>query len=215
MLYRPRTLEELYISATGRGVLVGQTGSGKSTLAKLLLAPFPYVAVIDPKGLLDWEGYDRQTDLKSVVKSQAQKVIYAPNAEELRSQTHIDAFFAWVYTRKNTYCYVDEVYAVSYRNEIPPHYHSILTRGRERGNGLLSATQRPMLIPTVIMSEAESWYVFRLSMDSDRKKVEQSIGLDSEQIRLLPKRFFYYVKADEDLQTPRLTISLRKRQIAA
>lgn len=215
MLYRPESLEELYIPATGRGVLVGQTGSGKSTLAELLLRPFEYVAVIDPKGLLDWEGYDKQTDLKNVLKSKANKVIYAPNAEELRSEQHIDAFFAWVYMRRNTFCYIDEVYAVSYRNEIPPHYHSILTRGRERGNGLLSATQRPMLIPTVIMSEAEQWYIFRLNMDSDRKKVEQSIGLDSGEVRMLPKRFFFYVKADEDLVSPRLTISLRKRQIAA
>lgn len=215
MFYRPESLEELYIPATGRGVLVGQTGSGKSTLAELLLRPFDYVAVIDPKGLLDWGGYDKQTELKNVVKSQAKKVIYAPNAEELRSEQHIDGFFAWVYMRRNTFCYIDEVYAVSYRNEIPPHYHSILTRGRERGNGLLSATQRPMLIPTVIMSEAEQWYIFRLNMDSDRKKVEQSIGLDSEEVRMLPKRFFFYVKADEDLVSPRLTISLRKRQIAA
>jgi hypothetical protein len=215
VLYRPQALEDLYIPPTGRGVLVGQTGSGKSTLARLLLAPYTYVAVMDPKGLLNWQGYERQTDLKNVFKTQAEKVIYAPNAEELRSESHIDAFFAWVYMRQNTFCYVDEVYAVSYRNEIPPHYHSILTRGRERGNGLLSATQRPMLIPTVIMSEAEQWYVFRLSMDSDRKKVEQSIGVDSEEIRLLPKRFFLYVKADEDLVSPRLTVSLRKHQIAA
>jgi ABC-type oligopeptide transport system ATPase subunit len=215
VLFRPQELDELYIPATGRGVLVGMTGSGKSTLAKLLLEPYRFVAVIDPKGLLNWEGYERLTTLRQVVKSKAEKIIYAPEASELRSLEMIDAFFAWVYHRQNTFLYVDEVYAVSYRNEIPPHYHSILTRGRERGNGLLSATQRPMLIPTVIMSESENWYIFRLNMEGDRRKIEQSIGLSQEQISTLPKRLFYFVRADEDLQTPPLTLSLRKKQIAA
>lgn len=215
MLFRPQALEDLYISATGRGVLVGMTGSGKSTLAKLLLDPYRFVAVIDPKGLLNWQGYERVTTLREVLKSRANKIIYAPEANELRNADMIDAFFAWVYHRKNTFLYVDEVYAVSYRNEIPPHYHSILTRGRERGNGLLSATQRPMLIPTVIMSESENWYVFRLNMEGDRKKIEQSIGLDQDRISALPKRLFYFVKADEDYQTPPLTLSLRTKQIAA
>lgn len=214
-LFRPQSLDELYIPATGRGLLVGMTGSGKSTLAKLLLEPYRFVAVIDPKGLLNWAGYERQTMLKDVVKSKAEKIIYAPDAAELRSVEMIDAFFAWVYHRKNTFLYVDEVYAVSYRNEIPPHYHSILTRGRERGNGLLSASQRPMLIPTVIMSESENWYVFRLNMEGDRRKIEQSIGLDQDAVSSLPKRLFYFVKADEDLQTPPLTLSLRTRKIAA
>lgn len=214
MLYRPQEIDELYIPATGRGVLVGMTGSGKSTLARLLLEPYQFVAVIDPKGLLNWQGYERLTTLREVVKSKADKIIYAPEAHELRDERFIDAFFAWVYHRKNTFLYVDEVYAVSYRNEIPPHYHSILTRGRERGNGLLSATQRPMLIPTVIMSESENWYVFRLNMEGDRKKIEQTIGLSQEQIQALSKRVFYFVKADEDLQTPALTLSLRNRKVA-
>lgn len=187
------------------------TGSGKTTLARFLLEPFPFVACIDPKGLLTWAGYERQTRLKDVVKSKSPRIIYAPEPEELRNEDMIDAFFSWVYMRRNTFLYVDEVYAVAYRNEIPPNYHSILTRGRERGTGLLSSTQRPMQIPTVIMSEAESWYVFRLSMEGDRKKVEASIGLSSEQIRKLPKRHFVYSRVDEDIQTPPLTLNLNGR----
>jgi hypothetical protein len=71
-----------------------------------------------------------------------------------------------------------------------------------------------MLIPTVIMSESENWYVFRLNMEGDRKKIEQSIGLDQDAISTLPKRKFYFVKADEDIQSPPLTLSLKNRKVA-
>jgi hypothetical protein len=216
MLFRPASLEELYIPADGRGLLVGMTGSGKSTAAKLLVEPYKYVAAIDPKGLLHWEGYKRVTTLKEFWKesSKTEKLIYAPEPHELRDENCIDGFFNIIYNQQNRFVYIDEVYAVSYRNEIPPHYHSILTRGRERGIGLLSAAQRPMNIPTVIMSEAESWFIFRLTMEGDKKKVEQSVGVSQEDIGRLPKRYFYYVKTDEDMQTPALTISLRTRKVA-
>lgn len=215
MLYLPDELSDLEIPATGRGVLVGMTGSGKTTLARILLRPFQYVAIYDAKGLIHWEDFERCETLREVVKSKAERISYAPKASELRDEAYIDAFFEWAYTRQNTFVYVDEVYAVTNRLEIPPHYHAILTRGRERGNGLLSATQRPMLIPSVIMSEAENWYVFRLGMEADRRKVEACIGLSAEKIAELPKRLFYFVRADEGLISSPLTLRLRERKLAS
>lgn len=215
MTYQPNTLEDLEIPPTGRGVLVGMTGSGKTTLARVLLRPYQYVAIFDAKGLIYWEDFERCETLREVVRSKADRISYAPNHKELRDDGFIDGFFEWAYQRQNTFLYVDEVYAVTDRLEIPDHYHAILTRGRERGNGLLSATQRPMLIPSVIMSESENWYVFRLGMEADRKKVEQCIGLSSWQISELPKRRFYYVKADEALTSSPLTLNLGARTIQA
>lgn len=214
-MFYPQTFDELEIPATGRGVLVGMTGSGKTTLARTLLQRYQYVAVFDAKGLLYWPGFERQLYLKDVCASKADRIIYSPDARELRDESYIDAFFEWCYLRQNTFVYVDEVYAVTNRLEIPPHYHAILTRGRERGNGLLSATQRPMLIPSVIMSESESWFVFRLGMEADRRKVEQCIGLSSYAISALPKRQFYFVRADESLYSPPLTLRLRHRTVIA
>jgi len=213
MLFMPDSLDDLQIESTGRGVLVGMTGSGKTTLARVLLRPFRYVAIYDAKGLIYWPGYERVETLREVVRSKSEKICYAPRAQELRDEGYIDGFFEWSYTRQNTFVYVDEVYAVTQRLEIPPFYHAILTRGRERGNGLLSATQRPMLIPSVIMSESENWYIFRLGMETDRRKVEACIGLKSERIADLPKRRFYYVRADEALISPQLTLNLRERKL--
>jgi hypothetical protein len=207
------TLDDLLMPANGRGVLVGMTGSGKTTLARYILKPFRNVVAYDVKGTLFWRGYTRLESLKEIVSSKPdgdgnQRLIYAPNHAELYSETYRDLFFQWCYERMHTFLYIDEVSGVTDRLEISPYYHAILTRGRERGNGLLSATQRPVLIPSVIMSESENWYVFRLGMEADRKKVEACIGLSEEKIAALPKRRFYFVKADEALYSPPLTLKL-------
>lgn len=196
-------LSSIALGATDRGIILGQTGSGKTTLAKELLGYFRNVCIIDIKGLLQWEGYFRYTTIDSFIAAGSQKdgptkLIYAPTAEELRDPEYIDRFFRFMYMRNNTMVYVDEVYAVTDRDTLPPHYHAILTRGRERGIGLLSASQRPIKIPSVIMSEAEHWYIFRLSMIGDRKKIEDSIGLDEESVATIPKRFFRYCRPEDD-----------------
>lgn len=211
MLFDVTDFSQLSLPPASRGVLVGMTGSGKTTLAKFLLTEHRYVAAIDPKGTLNWYGYSKFTRLKDAVESKSERIIYSPNAEELRNEEMTEAFFRWVYERRNTLCYVDEVYAVTNRDEMPDHYHAILTRGRERGTGLLSATQRPMRIPSVIMSESENWYVFRLSMPGDRKKVEETIGIDSEEIAGLSKRYFFFAFADRDLRTKALTLNLKPK----
>lgn len=189
------------------------TGCGKTTLAQYLVEAFENVLCFDAKGTLTWPGYSRFTSLRKLVSSANSnkriKAIYAPNAAELRSEEFHEAFFRYVYERKGTFCYVDEVYSVAYRDEMPPHYHAILTRGRERGNGLLSSTQRPMQIPSVIMSESEFWYVFRLSLPADRKKVQDTVGLSADLIGSLPKRQFIFTRADTDQRIGPLTLNIK------
>lgn len=218
MLFKPRALSDMLIPATGRGVAVGTTGSGKTTLAEFLCARFENVACLDPKGLLSWQGYKKFTTLKELVNYANSRpkvrVIYSPNALELHNEEYIEAFFRWVYERRNTFCYIDEVYAVTSPTYIPFSYKALLTRGRERGNGVLSSTQRPMLIPSFIMSESENWYVFRLSMPQDKKKVWETIAIDPDLIGKLPKRYFLFCKADEDLRTSPLTLNLKEKKSA-
>jgi len=189
------------------------TGSGKTTLARELLAFSPFVLALDYKGLLSWEGYERYTTLKGTVDSRAPKVIYAPNESELRDAVYHDKFFEFCYKRGNTTVYVDEVYGVAKGNLLPPHYHAILTRGREHGISTYSSTQRPMSLPNVILSESEHWYIFRLTMPGDRKKVEESVAVGSESIQSLKKREFYYVAAEDQIPIGPLILDLPKHTI--
>ena len=213
MQVAPLNFSRLAMSRTDRGIAVGMTGSGKTKLAQFLLQAFENVLVFDAKGTLDWKDFRRYTSLRKLVShansNKQTRAIYAPNAEELRNEEFHEAFFKFVYTRKGTFCYVDEVYSVAYRDELPPHYHAILTRGRERGNGLLSSTQRPMQIPSVIMSESEFWYVFRLSMPGDRKKVQDTIGVPGDVIGSLPKHQFIYARADTEERIGPLKLNIK------
>jgi hypothetical protein len=190
-------LTEILPGRTDRAVLVGMTGSGKTTLAEQMLKFSRFVAVYDAKGLLRWDGYERYRSLKGVTDSNAEKIIYSPSFIELRDFDFIDAFFAWVYQRGNCTAYIDEVYSVTKGPNLPLHYHACLTRGREKGVELLSATQRPMSIPNVILSESEHYYIFRLSMPNDRKKIEQTVALSEERIQALKKREFFYASAED------------------
>lgn len=173
-----------------RGALVGTTGSGKTTLARAICNRFENVAIIDPKGMINWPGYVKHRSLDRLVKEESTRLIYAPDHDELIDEDAIEGFFSWVYQRGNFFVYIDEVGAITFGDTLPRSYHACLTRGREKGIGTLSATQRPRKIPQVIFSESEFFYIFRLSLETDRTKIWESTGIAKDAIAALPKRRF-------------------------
>ena len=201
-------LTEINPGLTDRACFVGQTGCGKTTLARYLLQYRKYVVCIDGKDSLKWAGYKRLTTLKKVVEDRSDRIIYAPNDAELRDETYINAFFHWVYKRKNTTVYIDEVYSITDGEVISDYYHACLTRGRERNVSVFSATQRPKQIPQAIMSESEHFYMFRLALPQDRKKMTEIVPIKEAQIMALEKREFFYGTIEGDLRGP-LTLNLK------
>jgi DNA helicase HerA-like ATPase len=176
---------------------LGQTGSGKTTLAKYLCAVRPYVVVLDPKGLIFWPGYERHETLESLTKSDKPRLIYRPIYSELSDPEMMDVFFEWIYQRKNTALYVDEIYAVAKGDVYPPHLGACLTRGRERNVVVYVASQRPSRIPQITLSESEHVYCFRLKLPKDRDRVSELTGLDPEALRLPGHQFYYAPQAGE------------------
>lgn len=210
-------LTDIVPARTDRAVIVGQTGSGKTVLAQYLLRTREYVVVCDPKRRIDWPGYTVHKTLKSLVASKDKRLVYRPNHDALKNwqsgDDEIERFFEWIFRRGSTTLYVDEVYMITRGEEMPRFYHACLTQGRELEVETWSATQRPMNVPQVVLSEAEHTYAFFLKMPQDRRKVEMMCAVDGDAIGALPKYKFYYAPQNGDAIGP-LQLNLKSdRQV--
>lgn len=204
--------QNLKLPKNDRGVLIGATGSGKTFLGRYLVedAEKPYSVVYDAKisdSIGEWD-HKIITDFDELVESEERRIIYRPNYIEAVNPVEQDAFFEWVYLRKNTRLFVDEAYAVTGGTNPSFHFQACLARGRERGISTLVATQRPHRIPLVTLSEAEHYWIFRLTLLNDRKRVEEITGITAEEQLDLKNHEFFYYSAFEGRYPRRLKISV-------
>lgn len=172
--------------ATGRAVFVGKTGCGKTTLAFRIVQTFQNAMVLDIKGEMtgkDWPGFVIFDSLSDLIRApkEIRKRIYQPGPGEMTPE-YYEKFFQWIYERKNTALYIDEVLGLCKNwSDIGFYYRAILTRGRQRNVACLQATQTPMDIPREILGQSEIYYVFFTKMPADRKKIEDITGIPRDQ----------------------------------
>lgn len=187
------------LKSTDRVFACGKTGSGKTYLMKHLTARLPRLVVLDGKGtlsdwgLLPWDRYARQA-LRS--------------GEAIRTRVlwdvGSDVFEFWddvmgeCFQAGNLTLYCDELYALSEKpGQVQPMLRAIYTRGRELNIGAWAATQRPVSVPLVTMSESEHFFCFRLTMDDDRQRVAEFM---TEAVRdpIKDAHGFWYMNAQAD-----------------
>lgn len=203
-----RQLSELLPGRTDRAVFVGQTGSGKTTLAEFICASRPYVVALDTKGTMRWSGYQLVRRLRDLPRHGVARVIYRPIYAEAQDDDVIDGFFEWIFRRKRTTLYIDELAQITRGDQYPFHLGACFAQGRELGVEVFSSTQRPTRIPQIVLSESEHVYTFRLRLPQDRDRIFQTTGLHPARIAALPKRDFFYVPQDGDAEGPyRLQLS--------
>ena len=205
----PETVIEL--ASYDRCLFVGKTGSGKTFAARHILAPFPRLIVIDPKGTLggkEWKlepwGRSAKNKLRRGKPVRTRVTVeFGVDMEELWDEVYFQ-----VYASGNCTLYIDEMYGVVDPGSKPSRgMTAIWTRGRELQIGAYAATQRPVWIPLFALSEAEHFFSFRLSLNDDRKRMSEFMG--PQVLRPVGDRHgVYYSQAewDEPIYIKRLPI---------
>ncbi len=184
------------ISGNDRVLVVGQTGSGKTVLSMSMLYKIKRLLVVDSKdSLAKWN--------LELPDSTTQDKIRFGNDFRIRvvnDQEAID-YLELIYKYGDVIIYIDEVNAI-----IPPRknphqvFVDIWQRGRERGIGAWAATQRPVSIPVLFLTEAYHFFIFRLNNEEDRKRVAGYT--DKKVLTKIPDQygFYYYDVIDDKLR---------------
>jgi len=76
-----------------------------------------------------------------------------------------------IWRKGDTIIYVDEATLITPPRSILPELGRALRTGRERNVGVWIGSQRPKDIPSVVFTEAEHFFLFKLQWQSDRDKV--------------------------------------------
>jgi DNA helicase HerA-like ATPase len=154
---------------------VGKTGSGKTYAAKLLSAQLPRLVVFDPKGTLYDAGWNLEEwndgTAKRLEKGKPVRIRIAAPLDNNWEPYFRDCYFAG-----NCTVYIDELYGVLERANAGDYLRALYTRGRELNIGVWASTQRPSWVPLFALSEADWIFLFRLQMETDRKRMSEIMG---------------------------------------
>lgn len=154
-------------------------------LAERLVRRARFVCVLDIKRRIDWAGFEYFEDLDALIyvcdqnPKKTPRVVYRPDFESA-NWDNFNKFYSFVYRRGNTLCYTDEAALVSNRDNIPKYLRALLMQGRELGISCYNATQRPIGIAQVMISEAWGVYAFQLNMQQDREKLQHTFAYPVE-----------------------------------
>lgn len=176
-----------------RAVLVGKTGSGKSTLARALLVNCTNVIVLDTKREFTLpQARVIDTYRKLPTGANPQPIIYRP-CEAEDTLANYAALFRWLWKRGKTTIYIDEVSDVLVQGkQVLSEHKRLIKQGRSLKVRMITCTQRPRWVPLDILSESERYYMFRLLLDEDRKRMAEVMGPQVLQDITTPHAWWYY-----------------------
>ena len=166
---------------TDRAVFVGASGSGKTYATRWVLGAYygeRQILIIDTKADPSFDSIDaarvhRSSALGRYRDPERWPVIhYRPAATDMHAEI-IDAVCEWAYQRQNTLIAIDEATQVTGGSTRPgPGLLSAVTRGRVRHVSVWSGTQRPVGLPSILLTESEWAYVFALRRKNDRQTID-------------------------------------------
>lgn len=204
-----RTFDDIRLDPDERGAVIGQTGTGKSTLSRTLLNGVKRVAIIDPKREFDFPECPVYSSLKMLKLRKPERFTFRPSEDDLQDLNLLSEVYRYCYNLGNITVYTDDVVGIVRRMTYPRYLGVCYQMGRSKKVAMLSCFQRPSALPLFMTSEAQKYYIFKLALKDDIKRVsEYCLGYTSN---MLSDRhtFAYFDATTMDAAIP-LKIKLRK-----
>lgn len=204
-----RRSQPFQIRSNDRMTMVGKTGSGKTAAAiKLAWNAFPDAVFYDMTG--EEEGKLSAPVLRTIEEveealfpadpeEKLTKFVYSP---EVPTYEGFEDLCRLCYEHRDIHLIADELMMVYQEGNtvraVTEHHKKIMTNGRKKGVGMTGATQRPVNVPLVGLSEAEHIFVFKLKLGTDRDRMVKIMGEPARQARDLTDYRYVYDHDDLD-----------------
>lgn len=186
-------------------VVVGKTGSGKSYFCTELLSAFEAqgwrIIIIDPNNYFahqfaeDHEPTSVRKPYKITDRLDPQKQVgfYVPSRpgwEDPILEKIYETALAW----GDTIVYHDEIKGIADEHHCPLGLELIVSQGRKFHTICIVCTQRPMGIPTIIMSQSNHCIAFSVISKKDKQVIAERIAIPQFEERRngIPKRYMFY-----------------------
>jgi DNA helicase HerA-like ATPase len=211
----------------------GKTGTGKSWFAgyevEQLLNEGKYVVVFDPH---NEHGFGQkypfaklvvgEETLKRLDRKKAFEILkhYQQQGKNLRIVTnklYIDQYmqlidyFSWaILELHNIVFFIDECKDVAPNEQgAPIELKKLVTEGRKFGCDIIMVAQRPAMIDTTLISQANSYYIFQMTDINDLQRIRGYVN-DVEIIKNLKNREYVYVDTDKNTEQKLTTNGLHR-----
>lgn len=210
--------------------IFGRKGSGKSILAQAFWDTWPGDRLcIDPTGDV-WSAvqHDGETHkledplpirLRAGDTEHRESHVYVPEPGDAAYEDNLDRAVGLAYNRRGSLLWIDEAGELTRANKTPAHLRRVLRQGRHRDLTALFVNPRPIDIDTLLISQADYVYTFRLPHPRDRERLAGTVGiepadLETSNAALKPYEYLRFdMRADDEdpnrvLHFPKLPDSL-------
>jgi hypothetical protein len=156
-----------------RGVAIGGSGTGKSELVLRLLPLRGRLLVLDPKRMFDAEylGLNIIDDPRKF--GNRSRILYRPKDSLLSDIPAYDQAVKTFYNKGECTIYSDDLVGIMDRNRYPNSLKLAYMLGRSKNVSCIASVQRPANVPTFVLSESNHFFVFKLVMPQDVKKMRE------------------------------------------
>ena len=162
--------------------IFGKKRSGKSMFAKVVLWPniencILYDLKFEHNDLAEDKSVYIAHNLEGVIElietRNVKKVVYQPYNRDVEDFNKLAEF---VFYRGNITLWVDELKSISTPLTCPYYLGECIRLGQIRGIGVILVSQRPAMIPSLAISEADVIVSFRLQLLIDAQKIAAVMG---------------------------------------